>query len=127
MRRPQGRPRPHTETPTESRSELYADRHELISDLNTRPKTRGECKDGPRPCPWVGCRHHLALEVTPAGRVQHVHPGVDLEDLEHTCSLDVADDRPQSLHEIGRLLNMSRERVRQIEARLLGELAMGDA
>lgn len=28
-----------------------------------RPRTRGECKDGPRPCPWVSCRHHLLLEI----------------------------------------------------------------
>jgi hypothetical protein len=28
-----------------------------------RPKTRAECRDEARPCPWVGCRHHLLLEV----------------------------------------------------------------
>ena len=31
-----------------------------------RPLTRAECKDGPRPCPWVSCRHHLLLEVASA-------------------------------------------------------------
>lgn len=28
-----------------------------------RPRTRAQCQDGPRPCPWVACRHHLLLEV----------------------------------------------------------------
>jgi hypothetical protein len=30
-----------------------------------RPRNRSECKDGPRPCPWVSCRYHLALDVHP--------------------------------------------------------------
>lgn len=28
-----------------------------------RPRTRAECLQEARPCPWVGCRHHLLLEV----------------------------------------------------------------
>lgn len=28
-----------------------------------RPQTRLECQLEARPCPWVGCRHHLLLEV----------------------------------------------------------------
>lgn len=28
-----------------------------------RPRTRAECADSPRPCPWVSCRHHLAIEL----------------------------------------------------------------
>lgn len=31
-----------------------------------RPTKRSECIDGPRPCPWVSCRHHLLLEVASA-------------------------------------------------------------
>lgn len=29
-----------------------------------RPTKRSECVDGPRPCPWVSCRHHLLLEIS---------------------------------------------------------------
>lgn len=29
-----------------------------------RPTTRGDCAQEARPCPWVGCRHHLLLEVS---------------------------------------------------------------
>lgn len=28
-----------------------------------RPTTREQCLEEARPCPWVGCRHHLLLEV----------------------------------------------------------------
>jgi hypothetical protein len=39
-----------------------------------RPQTRAECELEERrpgtPCPWVGCRHHLLLEVTTAKPVQ---------------------------------------------------------
>jgi hypothetical protein len=28
-----------------------------------RPRLRGECREEARPCPWVGCRHHLLLTL----------------------------------------------------------------
>ena len=30
-----------------------------------RPQTRSDCQGGPRPCPFVSCRHHLYLDVNP--------------------------------------------------------------
>lgn len=55
-----------------------------------RPQTRSECLDGPRPCPWVSCRHHLALEVTADGvRLMLPEDPADWTDLP-TCALDVA-------------------------------------
>jgi hypothetical protein len=48
-----------------------------------RPTTRGDCDQEARPCPWVGCRHHLLLEVaeskgaqrsTPAGKPRDIRP-----------------------------------------------------
>lgn len=29
-----------------------------------RPTSRAQCLEEARPCPWVGCRHHLLLEVS---------------------------------------------------------------
>jgi hypothetical protein len=29
-----------------------------------RPQTRADCLQEARPCPWVGCRHHLLIDVT---------------------------------------------------------------
>lgn len=99
---------------------MYAD-----GELATFPATRGECKDGPRPCPWVRCRHHLAGEVKLNGALKLYHPDRELEQLEDTCSLDVADRGPMNLEGIGVRLNIVRERVRQIaeEARELVERA----
>src|SRR5262245_16779935 len=36
----------------------------VIDDIE-RPKDRGECKEGMRPCPYVSCKHHLYLDVNP--------------------------------------------------------------
>lgn len=81
-----------------------------------RPRTRLECLDGPRPCPWVGCRHHLYLNVTARGELHVEFPGREPWELKQTCSLDVADDGPQTLSDVGDLMNVSRERIRQIQA-----------
>jgi hypothetical protein len=81
-----------------------------------RPKTRGDCKDGPRPCPWVGCKYHLYLDVNEhTGSVKYNYPNKDPEDLEESCALDVADRDGLTLDEVGQLLNLSRERIRQME------------
>ena len=80
-----------------------------------RPWTRGDCIDMPRPCPFVSCRHHLYLDVTKHGRLQLNFPGVEVEDLIHSCALDVADDGDHTLEEVGVAMNVTRERVRQME------------
>ena len=86
-----------------------------------RPRTRGECAGGARPCPWVGCRHHLFLDVNPeTGSIKLNHARLDLEDLIETCSLDVADGEVlPTLDRIGVLLNVTRERVRQLGLKAL--------
>jgi hypothetical protein len=87
-----------------------------------RPKTRGDCRDGVRPCPWVSCRHHLALDIHASSKTrgrENSARGVklyrgELEDMPHTCSLDAADEGERGLHEIAALLGLTRERIRQI-------------
>jgi Sigma-70, region 4 len=100
-------------------------RLELFGDddgdgLPRLPATRGDCVDGPRPCPYVSCRHHLYLEVKPTtGAVVFVRPDVDVDELERlpdTCSLDVADRGGVTLEELGRQLNVTRERARQLQS-----------
>lgn len=81
-----------------------------------RPKTRAECYDGPRPCPWVMCRHHLYLEVNPnTGSIRLNFPSKEVWELEQTCSLDVADLGSNTLKDVGDIFEVSRERVRQLE------------
>lgn len=80
-----------------------------------RPKTRGNCFGGPRPCPYVACRYHTYLDVTPAGSLVINRPDVDVSEMTASCALDVADTGGITLDEVGRVMNVTRERVRQIQ------------
>jgi hypothetical protein len=87
---------------------------------NPRPRTRGDCAGGERPCPWVGCKHHLYLDVSPiTGAIRICYPDLEPWELEHTCSLDVADSGGKTLEVVGSILNLTRERSRQIETKAL--------
>jgi Sigma-70, region 4 len=88
---------------------------ETLAKFAERPLVRGDCKDGPRPCPWVGCRHHLYAEVTVTGELRVLHPGKEPWEMAHSCSLDVADQGGVRLEDIGRIAGVTRERIRQIE------------
>lgn len=97
---------------------------EELAPLPPRPRTRGECCDGPRPCGFVGCRHHLYLDVNPAtGSIKINYPGVGPEQLPESCSLDVADQGGVILDKVGQLMNVTRERARQMEVKALAAAA----
>lgn len=82
-----------------------------------RPKTRGDClTKGLRPCPFVTCKYHLYLDVHPtAGSLQFNFPDRDVDEIPESCALDVADRGGVTLDVVGRALNFTRERSRQIE------------
>lgn len=109
---------------------LANDAEEAKNPPPTRPRTRGDCVNGLRPCPWA-CRYSLMYEVTDAGGVKVLHPGPDgFTDQDYTgpsCALDVADDGEHVLEDIAPPLNITRERVRQLEERALRKLANGAA
>jgi len=87
-----------------------------------RCETRGECEGGPRPCPLVSCKYNLYLQVNPkTGTIAMQFPHLEPEHMpaDKSCVLDVAEEGPHSLDYIGTLLNMTRERVRQIEVKAL--------
>jgi hypothetical protein len=96
-----------------------------------RPKTRAECIRGnngsncERPCPWVACKHHLYLDVNPeTGSITINFPDLEPWELQQTCALDVAERGGITLEETGELLNLTRERIRQLEVRGLLKLRM---
>lgn len=100
-----------------------ADQDELEDLEEERPLTRGDCATAPRPCPFVGCKHNLYLEVNQhTGSIQFNFPELELEELEETCALDVADRDGSTLERVGHVLNLTRERIRQIEVRGLVKL-----
>jgi len=91
-----------------------------------RPLTRADCKDGPRPCPFVSCKYHLYLDVNPAtGSIKLNFPHLEVWEMNETCALDVADRGGVTLEEVGEILNLTRERIRQVEVR--GLLALKTA
>ena len=89
-----------------------------------RPKTRADCEAGIRPCPWVGCRHHLFLNPDAKGNL-HFPFGQDedaLLSMAETCSLDVAARGAQPLESLARMYGQSRQNLDQIVGRALGKL-----
>lgn len=84
-----------------------------------RPKVRADCASVPRPCPFVSCRYHLYLDVAEDGSLRIAFPGLEPDQLAVSCALDLAEDGPRTLHEVGAILNVVKERARQLEAAAL--------
>ena len=90
-----------------------------------RPKSRAECAAESRPCPWVACKHHLYLDVNPdTGSIKINFPDLEPWELKQTCALDVSDRGGITLEEVGEIMNLTRERIRQVEVRGLLRLKM---
>ena len=80
-----------------------------------RPRTRGECANVPRPCPFVSCSKHLYLDVNPdTEKLKLNFPDIEPHQMIESCSQDMADRGPQTLEAIGAAVNVTRERARQI-------------
>jgi hypothetical protein len=105
---------------------LYAAGENVSTDEYDRPKTRGECLAGEhaaRPCPFVSCKHHLYLDVDErTGSIKLNFPKLEPWELKESCTLDVAERDGVTLQDIGGAMNVTRERIRQIEARALVKL-----
>lgn len=85
-----------------------------------RPITRGDCEDGPRPCPWLTCRYHLANDVyqDQFGN-KYLRSTPDWTTEKPSCALDVADDGPKPAEFVAFLLGVKRQRVDAIEVAAL--------
>lgn len=92
-----------------------------------RPRFRSSCRDAERPCLYVSCRYHLYLDVNPVtGSIKLNFPDKEVWDLEETCALDVAERGGITLEEVGEIMNLTRERIRQVEVSGLEKLRAGD-
>lgn len=97
---------------------------QLYPEAVERPLTRAECKGSERPCPYVGCAHHLYLDVSPEnGSIKLNFPDLEPDEMAHSCALDEADRGGLTLEAVGAILNITRERVRQIEVDAYAQLA----
>ncbi len=86
----------------------------LYQERPERPRVRADCLEGGvnegRPCPWVGCHFNI----------------VDAGPNAATCVLDVADQGGVTLEEVGSLMGVTRERIRQIEEKALRKIKTRD-
>lgn len=93
-----------------------------------RPRRREDCVGGERPCPFVSCKHHLFLDVSArTGAIKLNFPDLEVWDMNETCAIDVADRGGTTLEEVGAIMNLTRERIRQVEVKGLAKLqALGE-
>jgi len=90
-----------------------------------KPRTRAECVGGPRPCPFVSCKHHLFIDVSSrTGAIKLNFPDMEVWDMPESCALDVADRGGTTLEDVGAIMNLTRERIRQVEVKALAKLEM---
>lgn len=88
-----------------------------------KPRTRSECKGGPRPCPYISCKHHLYVDVSPrTGAIKLNFPDLEVWELNESCALDIADHGGTTLEDVGAIMNLTRERIRQVEVKALAKL-----
>ncbi len=84
-----------------------------------RPNHRSECRESKRPCLYVSCRYHLYLDVNPVtGSIKINFPDKEV--------LDVAERGGITLEEVGDIMNLTRERIRQVEVSGLDKLREGE-
>ena len=88
-----------------------------------RPNSRAQCAEMDRPCPFVSCKYHLYIDVHPVrGSIKINFPDLEVWEMTETCALDVADRSGITLEEVGEIMNLTRERVRQVETAGLAKL-----
>jgi DNA-directed RNA polymerase sigma subunit (sigma70/sigma32) len=56
------------------------------------------------------------------GSIKLNFPDLDVWEMQETCALDVADRGGITLEEVGEILNLTRERIRQVEVKGLEKL-----
>jgi hypothetical protein len=91
-----------------------------------RPERFSDCKRGP--CPWVSCRYHLYLDVNEqTGAIKINHPGKEPWELKQTCARRIGrrvllTGQETPVRKVAKLMNVTDERVRQIEGKAISKL-----
>jgi hypothetical protein len=97
---------------------LYPD----VEDVE-RPVKREDCAEATGPCPFVSCKHHLYLDVSSrTGAIKLNFPDLEVWEMKETCALSVADRGGTTLEDVGTIMNLTRERIRQVEVKGLAKL-----
>jgi hypothetical protein len=97
---------------------MYPDLDDVV-----KPTKREDCGQAQRPCPFVSCKHHLYLDVSArTGAIKVNFPDLEVWEMTESCAIDVADRGGTTLEEVGAIMNLTRERVRQVEVTGLAKL-----
>lgn len=106
-----------------TKRELEIGRLLYPEDDYEKPAARRECAHGIRPCPYVSCKHHLYVDVSPrTGAIKLNFPDLEVWEMGDSCALDVADRGGTTLEDVGAIMNLTRERIRQVEVKALAKL-----
>jgi hypothetical protein len=106
-----------------TRREIEVARRNAVDIDYARPTTRAECAAGARPCPYISCKYHLFLDVSPrTGSIKLNFPDLEVWEMPVSCALDVADSGGSTLEDVGAIMNLTRERIRQLEVKALAKL-----
>lgn len=75
--------------------------------IEGKPKTRADCANVPRPCPYVSCKYNLGVEIDITGWPR-------LTDAKKSCMLDLIEKNPDgmTLDNIAEILRISKKQVR---------------
>lgn len=86
-----------------------------------RPSRLAECQrarlgEPGHPCPFVSCEGHLYLDANErTGAIKLNFPDLEVWELPVTCAYAVARLDGETLERVGAMMNVTRERVRQLE------------
>lgn len=95
-----------------------------------RPKKRADCESFSRPCPFVGCKFNLYLDVLKTGSIKLNFPHIEPWDMppHASCALDVADELGEVfLDDVGVFMNFTKERARKYVVAAMDALRASDA
>ena len=106
-----------------TKRELEIGRLLYPEDGYAKPHVRAACAGAMRPCPYVSCKHHLYVDVSPrTGAIKLNFPDLEVWEMGDSCALDVADRGGTTLEDVGAIMNLTRERIRQVEVKALAKL-----
>lgn len=95
--------------------------------FNGRPKKRSDCDNVQRPCPYISCRYNLFCDVMRTGSLKFNTVHLDPLDVpsDKSCVLDVVEkDGDLTLEATGKLFNLTREMIRQIQDKAMKKLSV---
>jgi hypothetical protein len=106
-----------------TKRELEIGRMLFPETTHWKPRNRAECAEAPRPCPFVSCQHHLYIDVSSkTGAIKLNFPDLEVWEMGESCALDIADRGGTTLEDVGAIMNLTRERIRQVEVKALAKL-----